>query len=45
MVEVRVFCRGDGWNFGAPQAKFSSNPDENFADLGVGKANEWRCSY
>ena len=25
-----VSCRGGGWNFGAPQAKFSSNPDENF---------------
>jgi hypothetical protein len=31
MVEVGVSCRGDGWNFSAPQAKFSFNPDENFA--------------
>jgi hypothetical protein len=28
--------RAEGWNIGAPQAKFSSNPDENFAEFGVG---------
>jgi hypothetical protein len=28
---------GDGWNFGAPHAKSSSNPDENFAGFGRGE--------
>jgi hypothetical protein len=28
---------GGGWNFGNPQAKFSSNPNENFTGFGRGE--------
>jgi hypothetical protein len=37
MVEFGGFLPGGGWNFGAPQAKISSNPKENFTGFGHGE--------
>jgi hypothetical protein len=34
------FPAGDGWDFGAPQAKFSFNPDENFAGFRRGERQQ-----
>jgi hypothetical protein len=37
MTEVGGVLPGDGWNFGAPLAKFPSNLKENFVGFGRGE--------